>query len=84
VYNGQIKKGIAFLILTFAGIFALLIPGILVWLYGIYDAAVTSRNMNRQETLYLPTPVGKLALFILIVFLIDVGIGIVVAGYAAG
>jgi uncharacterized protein with PQ loop repeat len=83
-YNGQIRKGIAFLILIFLGLFAFLIPGILVWAYGIYDAANSARKMNAREITCVPTQVGRLVLFIFIVLLIYVAIGIVVAGYATG
>jgi TM2 domain-containing membrane protein YozV len=81
-YNGQIQKGIALLILVFLGLFVFLVPGILVWAYGIYDAANSARKMNAREITCIPTQVGRLVLFIFIVLLIYVAIGITVAGYA--
>jgi TM2 domain-containing membrane protein YozV len=78
-YNGQIKKGIALLILTFLGLFAFILPGILVWLYGIYDAGMISRKMNTGEIVCTPTQSGRVALFVILVVFIYVGVGLVVA-----
>jgi TM2 domain-containing membrane protein YozV len=78
-YNGQMKKGIAFLILTFLGVFAFILPGVLVWLYGMYDAGMTSRKMNKGEIVCTPTQSGRVALFIIIVLFIYVGVGLAVA-----
>ncbi len=48
VYNGEFVKGILFLIGTIIGIF-LIIPGILIWIYGIYDAYKTADKMNKGD-----------------------------------
>ncbi len=45
VYNGQLGKGVLFLIVTILG-FILIIPGVIVWIYGIYDAFKTAKQMN--------------------------------------
>lgn len=47
VYNGELGKGILFLAGTIIGAFVFLIPGIIVWLFGIYDAYTTSEKMNK-------------------------------------
>jgi len=45
VYNGQIIKGVIFLIGTLIGAI-LIIPGIIIWAYGIYHAYKTAKQMN--------------------------------------
>jgi TM2 domain-containing membrane protein YozV len=45
VYNGQFAKGVLILSGALLGSF-LIIPGILIWLYGVYDAYRTSKQMN--------------------------------------
>jgi hypothetical protein len=82
-YNGQIQKGIAFLIATIVGIFIFIIPGILVWAFGMYDAAITSSRMNSGVISDIPTNRGYLALFIFIVVLIYVAIGVIVGAYSS-
>jgi hypothetical protein len=49
VYNGELGKGILILAGTIIGAFVFLIPGIIVWVFGIYDAYITSEKMNRGE-----------------------------------
>jgi TM2 domain-containing membrane protein YozV len=49
VYNGELGKGILVLVGTVIGAFIFLIPGIIVWIYGIYDAYITSEKMNKGE-----------------------------------
>jgi TM2 domain-containing membrane protein YozV len=49
VYNGELVKGILILAGTIIGAFVFLIPGIIVWLFGIFDAYTTSEKMNKGE-----------------------------------
>lgn len=49
VYNGNLTRGFYFFIGTFAGLIALILPGILIWLYGIYDAYRTTGRMMAGE-----------------------------------
>jgi TM2 domain-containing membrane protein YozV len=44
VYNGQIVKGIVIFVAFIIGIFLVVIPGVIVWLYGIYDAYTTAQK----------------------------------------
>ncbi|MDH7511264.1 MAG: zinc ribbon domain-containing protein [Methanolinea sp.] len=46
IYNGDTLKGIAIYIGTIIGMFLLLIPGIIIWIYGMYDAYTTAKKMN--------------------------------------
>jgi TM2 domain-containing membrane protein YozV len=49
VYNGELGKGILVLAGTIIGAFIFLVPGIIVWLFGIFDAYTTSMKMNSGE-----------------------------------
>ncbi|GEM_PF-829694 len=46
VCNGETGKGVLVLFGVLAGLLVMLIPGIAVWLFGIYDAWATARRMN--------------------------------------
>ncbi|ABN58414.1 MULTISPECIES: hypothetical protein [Methanoculleus] len=46
VYNGETGKGILVLFGVLAGLLVMLIPGVVVWIFGIYDARATARRMN--------------------------------------
>lgn len=46
VYNGEIRKGFFILIGIILGIFSFIIPGIIVWLYSIYDSYTIAHQMN--------------------------------------
>jgi TM2 domain-containing membrane protein YozV len=49
VYNGELGKGILILVGTVIGLFIFVIPGIIVWIFGIYDAYTTAEKMNKGE-----------------------------------
>lgn len=76
IYNGEDKKGVALLFGTLIGALIFLIPGIIVWIYGMYDAYNTSEKMNSGEIPYRPTNTTTMILFaifgfiMMIVFLI--------------
>jgi TM2 domain-containing membrane protein YozV len=52
VYNGELGKGILVLVGTVIGAVIFLIPGIIVWIYGIYDSYTTAEKMNRGGVPY--------------------------------
>ena len=70
VYNGDLLRGIGILIGTIIGSFIFLIPGIIVWIYGVYDAYTTAQKMNRGEIPFKPTNVGLVIGFIVVYILI--------------
>jgi TM2 domain-containing membrane protein YozV len=45
-YCGRMYRGLTFLALTGVGIIFFLVPGILVWLYGVVDAVRLARQVN--------------------------------------
>jgi TM2 domain-containing membrane protein YozV len=46
VYNGDTVKGVAIYIGTIIGMFLFIVPGVIVWIYGMYDAYTTAKKMN--------------------------------------
>ena len=44
VYNGQTAKGVGIFAGTLAGLFLLIIPGLIVWVFGLYDAYTTAKK----------------------------------------
>ena len=49
VYCGRTRRGIAFLVGTFVGTLFLLLPGIVVWLWGIVDASRIACMVNSGD-----------------------------------
>jgi len=49
VYVGDIRKGIAIFFGTLIGIFIWIIPGLIVWVFGIYDAYTIAQKINNGE-----------------------------------
>jgi TM2 domain-containing membrane protein YozV len=46
VCNGETVKGLLVLFGVLAGLLVMLIPGVVAWAFGIYDAWATARRMN--------------------------------------
>ncbi len=73
VYNGEVGKGFAILIGTLIGAVFLLIPGIIVWIIGIYDAYKTAGTINSGKKPCRSTSTTGMILFgVFAVFLIFV------------
>jgi TM2 domain-containing membrane protein YozV len=66
VYNGEMGKGIGVLLGTIIGYMIFVIPGLLVFLYGLYDAYTTAQKMNKGEIPYKPTSMGAVIGFIVV------------------
>jgi TM2 domain-containing membrane protein YozV len=49
VYNGETRKGFALFILALVGLVVFIIPGLIVWLYAMYDAYAVATKMNSGE-----------------------------------
>ncbi|NPE28593.1 zinc-ribbon domain-containing protein [Methanococcoides sp. SA1] len=73
VYNGELKKGIGILVGVIVGWIFFLIPGLIICVYGVYDAYTTSKKMNSGEIALKKTHFSDYILFIL-VFLILTGV----------
>ncbi len=73
-YNGQFAKGVAVLFGSLLGLFLLIIPGVAIWFWGIYDAYATARRMNEGLTPYRETSVLAIATFMVIWALVIVAL----------
>jgi len=65
VYNGETAKGFALFIMTCVGLVILFIPGLIVWLYAMYNAYTTAGKMNRGEIPVLEMRMLHVILFVL-------------------
>ena len=72
VYNGDLLRGIGILVGTIIGSFIFFIPGIIVWIYGIYDAYTTAQKMNKGVIPFKPTNMGLVIGFIIVYILIAI------------
>jgi TM2 domain-containing membrane protein YozV/ribosomal protein L37E len=64
VYNGETGKGFLFFLLTLTGLVIFLIPGIIVWLYTMYDAYKVAGKMTAGEIVFRETRMLHVVLFI--------------------
>jgi len=71
VYNGETGKGILVLFLVFAGLLVMLIPGVAVWLFGVYDAWATARRMNEGAV-----PFREVRLLTIVLFMVVWTVGV--------
>ncbi|MDG6250361.1 DUF5683 domain-containing protein [Methanocalculus sp.] len=65
IYNGDIKKGILIPIGVVIGLFFLMIPSFIVWVYGIYNAYTTTKKMNDGEIPYIETNAMHMFIFVI-------------------
>jgi TM2 domain-containing membrane protein YozV len=65
VYNGETAKGYILFLLAVAGLVFFLIPGVIVWLYSLYDAYAVSGKMNTGVMEVRPTSFLHMLIFIL-------------------
>jgi TM2 domain-containing membrane protein YozV len=64
VYNGEAGKGFAVFLLTLAGLVFFVIPGLIVWLYAMYDSYNVAGKMNTGEVPFRETRMLHVVLFI--------------------
>lgn len=65
VYNGNLLKGFAFFIGVLIGSLLMVIPGIIIWIFGIYDAYKTANQMNTGEIPYVEHKMSQIIIFVL-------------------
>ena len=75
IYNGQNLKGFFILFGTIFGLALLILPGLVIWLFGIYDAYVTAKRMKYGKVPYEPANL----LFVLLYFVVLVVLAVVLA-----
>jgi TM2 domain-containing membrane protein YozV len=80
VYNGETGKGFAVFLLTAAGLVIFIVPGLIVWLYAMYDAYNVAGKMNTGEIVFRETRMLHMVLFIVLaVVLIIIALVIIIA-----
>lgn len=65
-YNGRIGRGIEVMLGTALGFLVFLVPGAIVWIYGIVDAFLTADRMNRKEIPFRSSRTQDLVVFLLL------------------
>jgi TM2 domain-containing membrane protein YozV len=70
VYNGDTVKGVAIYIGAIIGLFLFIVPGVIVWLYGMYDAYTTAKKMNEGLIPYQEANTMVIIGFIVVVLVI--------------
>jgi TM2 domain-containing membrane protein YozV len=93
VYNGETEKGILIYLGTLIGIFIFFIPGLIIWISGLYDSYSTAKKMNNKEIAFKPTKTAHMILFfilaviiaaIVIFFVVLYALSVVLAPLASG
>lgn len=79
VYDGKTGRGFAIFFGTVIGFFLLIIPGLLVWAFGIYDAYSLALQMNKKEIPFLPTNTSHLIIFFILALVTVVIVAALVA-----
>ncbi|HUL62852.1 MAG TPA: HEAT repeat domain-containing protein, partial [Methanocella sp.] len=73
VYNGEKwTKALLYLIGFCVGTVLLVVPGLIVWLYGIYNAYRTAKKVNAGELSFKKTETGTLILYVIIAFFVAI------------
>jgi TM2 domain-containing membrane protein YozV len=72
VYNGETGKGFAVFLLTAAGLVVFIVPGLIVWLYAMYDAYSVAGKMNSGEIVFRETRMLHMVLFIVLAMIVIV------------
>ena len=71
VYNGEgILKGLLYFIGMFIGSFILVIPGLAIWLYSIYNAYKVAEKINLGQIPYKEVSLLKIVGYIILYFVI--------------
>jgi TM2 domain-containing membrane protein YozV len=82
VYNGSLGKGLLIFFGTLIGSMFFLIPGLIVLVYGIYDAYTTAKKMNEGQIPFVPHNTTHIIAFVVIGFVVIVIYFLVLAGLA--
>lgn len=70
VYDGKTERGFAVFFGTIIGLFLFILPGVIVWLFGIYDAYTLAQQMNNKEIPFAPTNTTHLLIFIIVAIVV--------------
>ncbi|HOH81584.1 MAG TPA: zinc-ribbon domain-containing protein, partial [Methanoregulaceae archaeon] len=70
IYNGDTLKGVAIYIGAIIGMLLFIVPGVIVWIYGMYDAYTTAKKMNEGLLPYKEANIMVIIGFIVAVLVI--------------
>jgi TM2 domain-containing membrane protein YozV len=74
-YNGQFMRGVLVLFGSLFGLFLLIVPGVAIWAWGVYDAYRTAKGMNEGLVPYRETSplaiVGFVVVWAVTIFLLS-------------
>ena len=93
IYNGDsFIKGLLILLGTTIGALIFVIPGLIIWLYGIYDAYSVSKKINSGKATYKEVSGTNVILFIIIaivwmfvwLFIVAILVAAVIAAFVFG
>jgi TM2 domain-containing membrane protein YozV len=84
IYNGQNLKGFLIFFGTIFGVTLLVVPGVVIWLFGIYDAYVTAKKMRYGKAPYQPANFLFVMLYFVILFIVGVVLAAAVLSIFAG
>jgi len=80
VYNGSFGKGILIFFGTLIGYMIFQIPGIIVLIYGVYDAYMTAKKMNEGQVPFVPYQTTHILAFVVIGIIVVIIYFLVLAG----
>ena len=72
VYNGHTLKGVAIFLGTLVGIVVFVIPGLLIWIFGVYDAYRSAKKMNAGTIPYKATDTSTMIGFVVAIVILVV------------
>jgi TM2 domain-containing membrane protein YozV len=80
VYNGETGKGFAIFLFTIIGLVLFIVPGLIIWLYAMYDSYSVAGKMNTGEIPFRETRMLHMVLFIgLAVIVIVIALVVIIA-----
>jgi TM2 domain-containing membrane protein YozV len=82
VYNGNLGKGLLIFFGTIIGYMIFVIPGLIVLVYGIYDAYTTAKKMNEGQIPFVPYQTMHIIAFIAIGIIVGIIFFMVLASMA--
>ncbi len=72
VYEGNILRGYLVFLGTIFGFFLFIVPGLVIWLYGIYDAYSTADRMNGGTIPFQPAPALHMVIFVVVAIIVAI------------
>jgi len=78
VYNGETLKGFVLLLGSLFGAILFLIPGLIIWIYSMYDAHITAGKMNDGTLEFRPMQMVHLVLFVAAAVFIVIAVVVIV------